>query len=138
MPRSARDSAKERKGWCQGARRMAQGMHQGTRNAPKREEWWRRGKRNVQRACGIAPRIERVPRNEGDVAERARKDAKEQESASEKRRGNCKIRHRKSAEITICTQSYNIIGTFSTYVYKIIVLFLGALTHNSRFNSWRA
>ena len=91
---------------------MSRSEKDGARDAPRNEKraearrMVATRKKKFQRACGIVPRIER------DGAERARKDAKEQESATEKRRGNCKIWHRKIAEIIICIQSYNIIGTF--------------------------
>ena len=49
-----------------------------------------------------------VPRNERDGAKRTRNDAKKQESAAEKSKGNCTIWNRKSAEIS--TQFEKIIG----------------------------
>ena len=129
MPRSVRDSAEEREGWCEGCTKERE-TRRSAKNGGNEEKETSRG--CVESRQGLRGM---VPRNEGEGAERARKDAKEQESATEKRRGNCKIRHRKSAEITICTQSYNIIDTFSTYLYTSIVLFLGALTHGSHFDS---
>ena len=107
---------------------MARGMHQGTRNAPKHnggaeEKETSGGHVELRRITrGMAPRSQwMAPRNKRDVTEHARKDTKEQESDAEKRKGNCTIRHRRSAEIIICTQFYKIIGAFITYLYPCIV-----------------
>ena len=125
MPRSEKDGARDapRNEKRAEARRMV---------ATRKKETSRGRVESCQGSRGM------VPRNEGVAPSAQGRTPRNKSVPLRKGGGTAKFGYRKSAEITICTQSYNIIGTFSTYLYTSIVLFLGALTHDSRFDSWRA